>query len=155
MGRGTTQVWLTPFGFLPLLLLQHNYLPVSKLPSATKLPYNVPPTNNSCAHLKTSEWAKCTSQHNCKDNQRLSIPFTNYGRCWLLVFLHPSSWPRACMLKMEGKLNQAARATARLVQDAQTEVYDNSDKEVIRAVIGSFHTPANWPSGLSLFATFL
>ena len=45
LGPFPTQEKHSPTSFLPLLPLQHNYRTVLKLPSATKLHYNVP-TNN-------------------------------------------------------------------------------------------------------------
>ena len=58
LGPSPTQEKHAPTSFLPLLPLQHNYLTVSKLPSATKLHYSVPTTNNSRAHLKNKRVGK-------------------------------------------------------------------------------------------------
>ena len=61
----------TPTSFLPLL---RNYLTVSNLPSATNFttPLLHTPTQGSRTSNKRVGKTTCTSQQNCKDNQRLS-----------------------------------------------------------------------------------
>ena len=59
LGPSPTQEKHAPTSFLPLLPLQHNYLMVSKLPSATKLHYSVPTNNKlSRTHQKQASGQK-------------------------------------------------------------------------------------------------
>ena len=78
LGPSPTQEKHAPTSFLPLLL---NYLTVSNLPSATNFttPLLHTPTQGSRTSNKRVGKTTCTSQQNCKDNQRLSRSFFRSG----------------------------------------------------------------------------
>ena len=75
LGPSPTQEKHAPTSFLPLLL---NYLTVSNLPSATNFttPLLHTTTQGSRTSNKRVGKTTCTSQQNCKDNQRLSRSFS-------------------------------------------------------------------------------
>ena len=78
LGPSPTQEKHAPNSFLPLL---RNYLTVSKLPSATNFttPLLHTTTQGSRTSNKRVGKTTCTSQQNCKDNQRLSRSFFRSG----------------------------------------------------------------------------
>ena len=75
LGPSPTQEKHAPTSFLPLL---HNYLTVSNLPSATNFTTPLLHTTTQGSRTSNKRVGKitCTSQQNCKDNQRLSRSFT-------------------------------------------------------------------------------
>ena len=106
LGPSPTQEKHAPNSFLPLL---HNYLPVSNLPSTTNFttPLLHTTTQGSGTSNKRVGKTTCTSQQNCKDNQRLSRSFTKSIFCCSTVSYPDQVLSHPCPNRMPARLEKS------------------------------------------------